>query len=114
MTVEIRTKGVKPLASSFGHLQRRFGDKPATRYQEATFDIQSTANFHYKPLWDPEREMFDARRTAIVMKDWYQLKDPRQFYYGNYAPSSRTPSTARWISSRSATCCAACRRTPAR
>ncbi|MCX7073118.1 MAG: aromatic/alkene monooxygenase hydroxylase subunit beta [Gammaproteobacteria bacterium] len=84
MTVEIRTKGVKPLAISFGHLQRRFGDKPATRYQEATFDIQSTANFHYKPLWDPEREMFDARRTAIVMKDWYALKDPRQFYYGNY------------------------------
>jgi phenol hydroxylase P1 protein len=84
MTVEIRTKSVKPLSNSFGHLQRRFGDKPATRYQEATYDIQSTANFHYKPLWDPEREMFDARRTAVVMKDWYALKDPRQFYYGNY------------------------------
>ncbi|WP_293373324.1 aromatic/alkene monooxygenase hydroxylase subunit beta [Nevskia sp.] len=84
MTVEIRTKSVKPLSNSFGHLQRRFGDKPATRYQEATYDIQSTANFHYKPLWDPEREMFDARRTAVTMKDWYALKDPRQFYYGNY------------------------------
>lgn len=84
MSVEIRTKGVKPLTNSFGHLQRRFGDKPATRYQEATYDIQSTANFHYKPLWDPTREMFDARRTAVVMKDWYALKDPRQFYYGNY------------------------------
>ena len=84
MTVEIRTKSVKPLSNSFGHLQRRFGDKPATRYQEATYDIQSTANFHYKPLWDPEREMFDARRTAVTMNDWYALKDPRQFYYGNY------------------------------
>lgn len=84
MTVEIRTKSVKPLSNSFGHLQRRFGDKPATRYQEATYDIQSSANFHYKPLWDPEREMFDVRRTAITMKDWYALKDPRQFYYGNY------------------------------
>lgn len=84
MTVEIRTKSVKPLQLSFGHLQRRFGDKPATRYQEATYDIQPSANFHYKPLWDPEREMFDARRTAVTMKDWYALKDPRQFYYGNY------------------------------
>lgn len=84
MTVEIRTKSVKPLSNSFGHLQRRFGDKQATRYQEATYDIQSTANFHYKPLWDPTREVFDARRTAVVMTDWYALKDPRQFYYGNY------------------------------
>ncbi|GAC1620072.1 MAG: aromatic/alkene monooxygenase hydroxylase subunit beta [Nevskia sp.] len=84
MTVDIRTKSVKPLTNTFGHLERRFGDKQATRYQEATYDIQSTANFHYKPLWDPEREMFDARRTAIAMQDWYQLKDPRQFYYGNY------------------------------
>lgn len=84
MTVEIRTKSVKPLQNTFGHLQRRFGDKPATRYQEATYDIQPSANFHYKPLWDPEREMFDARRTAVTLKDWYALKDPRQFYYGNY------------------------------
>lgn len=84
MTVEIRTKSVKPLQNSFGHLQRRFGDKPATRYQEATYDIQPSANFHYKPLWDPEHELFDVRRTAVTMKDWYALKDPRQFYYGNY------------------------------
>ena len=84
MTVEIRTKSVKPLQNTFGHLQRRFGDKPATRYQEATYDIQPSANFHYKPLWDPVREVFDARRTAVTMQDWYALKDPRQFYYGNY------------------------------
>ena len=40
-------------------------------------DIQATENFHYRPTWAPEFEIFDARRTAIVMKDWYALKDPR-------------------------------------
>lgn len=42
------------------------------------------ANFHYRPTWDPEHELFDPRRTRLVMKDWYALKDPRQFYYGAY------------------------------
>jgi phenol hydroxylase P1 protein len=84
MTVEIRTQGVKPVRHTFGHIARRFGDKPASRYQEATYDLQSEVNHHYKPLWDPERDLYDKRRTAIVMKDWYALKDPRQYYYGSY------------------------------
>jgi phenol hydroxylase P1 protein len=84
VTVDIRTKSVKPLRNTFAHLQARFGDKPATRYQEIAYDVQSEANFHYKPLWDPEHDLYDRRRTAVVMKDWYALKDPRQFYYGSY------------------------------
>ncbi|MGQ0620646.1 MAG: aromatic/alkene monooxygenase hydroxylase subunit beta [Panacagrimonas sp.] len=84
MTVEIRTRGVKPIRNTFTHLAKRFGDKQASRYQEVAYDVQPTANFHYKPLWDPDREMYDVRRTAVVMKDWYALKDPRQYYYGNY------------------------------
>jgi len=73
-----------PIRNTFAHLARRFGDKPATRYQEIAYDTQSTANFHYKPLWDPTRDLYDVHRTAIVLKDWYVLKDPRQYYYGNY------------------------------
>lgn len=84
MTVEIRTQAVKPIRQTFAHIARRFGDKPASRYQEATYDLQSEVNHHYKPLWDPERELYDTRRTALVMKDWYALKDPRQYYYGSY------------------------------
>ena len=91
MHVEIKTTSVKPLRLTFGHLARRFGDKQATRYQEGTYDIQPGVNFHYKPLWDPEFNMYDRRRTAIVMKDWYALKDPRQYYYGNY-----TIARAKW------------------
>lgn len=84
MTIEIKTSTMKPVRNTYAHIERRFGDKPATRYQEATYDVHSTHNFHYKPLWDQERELNDPARTAIVMGDWYDLKDPRQFYYGPY------------------------------
>jgi len=84
MTIEIKTSTMKPVRNTYAHIERRFGDKPATRYQEATYDVHSTHNFHYKPLWDQERELNDPARTAVVMKDWYDLKDPRQFYYGPY------------------------------
>jgi phenol hydroxylase P1 protein len=84
-TIDLRTVSIKPLRHTFTHVAARIGgDKPATRYQEGTFDVQATHNFHYRPTWDPEHEIFDASRTKIVMKDWYALKDPRQFYYGTY------------------------------
>jgi phenol/toluene 2-monooxygenase (NADH) P1/A1 len=84
MQIEIRTLKVEPQRQTYAHVARRFGDKPATRYQEATYDIQPTANFHYRPTWAPEFELYDARRTQVRMQDWYALKDPRQYYYGAY------------------------------
>lgn len=84
MTVEIKTATLDSVRNTFAHIERRFGDKPATRYQEATYDVASTVNFHYRPLWQPEYELDDPSRTAIVMEDWYSFKDPRQFYYGTY------------------------------
>lgn len=82
MQIDLRTVSIRPQRQTYGHIERRFGDKPASRYQEGSFDLQPTANFHYRPTWDPEREIFDTRRTALVMKDWYAFKDPRQYYYG--------------------------------
>ncbi|BFM06336.1 aromatic/alkene monooxygenase hydroxylase subunit beta [Halioxenophilus aromaticivorans] len=84
MSVEIKTATAEPVRNTFAHLERRFGDKQASRYQEATYDIQPEGNEHYKPYWDKDHELVDARRTAIVMQDWYDFKDPRQFYYGSY------------------------------
>lgn len=84
MTIEIKTSTLEPVRNTFAHIEKRFGDKPATRYQEATYDVQAETNFHYRPLWDPEHELNDPRRTALVMADWYAFKDPRQFYYGTY------------------------------
>lgn len=84
MNIEIKTTTAQPLRHTYSHLQRRFGDKPANRYQEASFDIEATTNFHYRPLWDPERQLNDPGRTAIVMLDWHAVTDPRQYYYGVY------------------------------
>lgn len=85
MQLDLRTVSIKPLRNTFTHVARHIGgDKPATRYQEATFEVQAVRNFHYRPLWAPEFEIFDASRTKIVMKDWNELLDPRQFYYGSY------------------------------
>ncbi len=82
MEIDLRTVAIKPLRHTFDNIARRFGDKPASRYQEGTYDIQQTDIFHYRPMWEPELQLFDKRRTKIEMKDWYALKDPRQFYYG--------------------------------
>lgn len=85
MQLDLRTVTIKPLRNTYTHVAKHIGaDKPASRYQEATYDMQATMNFHYRPLWAPEYEIFDASRTAIVMADWYKLLDPRQFYYGAY------------------------------
>ena len=85
MSIEISAKTIQPIRLSYGNLKERFGDKkPASRYQEAVYDIQPTANFHYRPLWDKNHELYDASRTAIVMEDWYSFADPRQYYYGTY------------------------------
>ena len=84
MSIEIKTATLDPIRQSFANIERRFGEKPASRYQEATYDLQAEVNFHYRPLWQPEYELNDKGRTAIVMNDWYDLKDPRQFYYGTY------------------------------
>lgn len=83
MSMDLRTITLTPLRQTFGHLARRLGaDKPASRYLEGTMDLQPVENFHYRPTWDPEHEIFDPRRTRVALKDWYTLKDPRQYYYG--------------------------------
>lgn len=85
MTVELKTVAITPLRHTFTHVAARIGgDKPASRYQEAVLGAQPEANFHYRPTWDPDHEIFDPRRTAIEMRDWYAFKDPRQYYYGSW------------------------------
>ena len=85
VTIDIKTLKVEPRRHTFGHIARRLGaDKPASRYEEGTLDVQATDNFHYKPLWGADFWHYDQRRTAIHMADWYALRDPRQYYYATY------------------------------
>lgn len=82
--IEIKSKKIEPSRMTYSHVARRLGDKPASRYQEGTLDLQATDNFHYRPLWQPEFEIYDKNRTALKMEDWYKFMDPRQYYYGTY------------------------------
>lgn len=85
MSLEIKTNVIEPARKSYGFLARRFGqDKTASRYEEVSYDLQPTVNFHYKPIWRPEFDIYDERLTAVKMADWDALRDPRQFYYGAY------------------------------
>lgn len=85
MSLDIKGIEIKPKRQTFGHVERRIGpDKAASRYEEATFDVQPRVNFHYLPTYDSRYELYDERKTAIKMSDWYKLLDPRQFYYSNY------------------------------
>lgn len=85
MALDIKTTQIRQQRETFGHVARRLGeDRPASRYEEATFDLQPESICHYRPTWDPAHDLYDRRRTAIAMEDWYALRDPRQYYYGTY------------------------------
>lgn len=85
MNIDLQAREITPLRNTYDHVARQIGgDKVASRYQEATFGAQPMVNFHYRPTWDPAFELFDKRRSKIVLADWYVLKDPRQFYYATW------------------------------
>ena len=84
MNIDLQTREIQPLRHTFGRVAAYTGDKPASRYLEATLGVQPTANFHYRPTWEPEFELFDTGRTAVRMADWNLLRDPRQYYYANW------------------------------
>ena len=85
MQLDLKTQDFTPRRQTYSHLARRFGeDRPASRYEEATYDIQADVHFHYRPTWDPDHKIFDPARTKVEMEDWYKLVDPRQYYYATY------------------------------
>lgn len=84
MQIDLRTVTIEPHRQAFDHLIRRFGDKPASRYQEGSYDLQASENLHYRPTWDPEQALYDPELSRVRMADWYVLKDPRQYYYSTY------------------------------
>jgi phenol/toluene 2-monooxygenase (NADH) P1/A1 len=81
---ELRYQVIEPKRQTFQHLIDRFGDRPASRYEEATIDVQPTENFHYRPTWAPDRELYDPAFSALRLTDAYSFLDPRQYYYTPY------------------------------
>lgn len=81
---ELRHQVIEPKRKAFQYLIDRYGDRPATRYEEATIDVQATENFHYRPTWATDREIYDERFSALRLGDPYRFLDPRQYYYFPY------------------------------
>ena len=85
MSIDLKTASVEPLRRTFDHIEAKLGpDKTPTRYQEAVWGLQPACNFHYRPTWEPERELYDASRSALSMDDYDDLVDPRQYFYGTW------------------------------
>ncbi|MEV5413280.1 phenol 2-monooxygenase [Thermopolyspora sp. NPDC052614] len=84
MQYELRTQVIEPLRPTFQHLVDRLGDRPASRYEEGTIGLQATEHFHYRPLWDPDHELYDPDHSALKLTDPYSFTDPRQYYYAPY------------------------------
>jgi phenol hydroxylase P1 protein len=88
MGYELRTNVVEPVRNTFSYLVERFGDRPATRYQEASFNVQPKENFHYRPTWDPDHELYDPDFSVLKLTDPYGYTDPRQYYYTPYVANA--------------------------
>lgn len=84
MQYELRQQVIEPRRQTFTPLVKRFGDRPATRYEEGSIGIQPRANFHYRPLWDPTHEIYDEGYSALRLSDPDAYADPRQYFYTPY------------------------------
>lgn len=84
MQYELKTQVIEPQRQTFTHIAKRYGDKPASRYLEGIIDVQPTENFHYRPTWDPSREVYDDSYSLFRLTDPYSFLDPRQYYYAPY------------------------------
>lgn len=84
MHIDLKTIQIEPKRRTFDNIVRRFGDKVASRYQEASYDIQAKENLHYRPTWAPDQELYDPDLSQVKMADWDAFKDPRQYFYSTY------------------------------
>ena len=87
MQYQIRQQVIEPIRPTFTPLINRYGGRSATRYEEGSVDIQATENFHYRPLWDPQHELYDPNYSVLRLSDPYSFTDPRQLYYAPYVTS---------------------------
>jgi phenol hydroxylase P1 protein len=87
MQFELRTQVIEPKRKTFTNLVERFGDRPASRYEEGSIDIQPVEHLHYRPLYAPDKGHYDPDWTAFKLTDPYSFTDPRQLYYAPYVQS---------------------------
>ena len=87
MQYELKTQVIEPQRQTFTAVSKRYGEKPASRYLEGIIDVQPKEHFHYRPTWDPSREIYDDSYSVFRLTDPYSFLDPRQYYYAPYVTS---------------------------
>lgn len=86
MAYEIKMKIIPPQRLAFREIEEAL-KRPPSRYEEAVLFFQQKENFHYRPAFAPDKEIFDPAYTKLRMKDYaayYKFADPRQYYYFTY------------------------------
>lgn len=84
MQYELKTHVLEQQRKTFSHLEERYGDRPATRYEQGSVGLQPSENFHYRPTWAPDKELYDPAYSTFVLTDPDAFTDPRQYYYTPY------------------------------
>ena len=88
MQFELRTQVIEPERKTFTNLVERYGDRPASRYEEGSIDIQADGELPLPPAVGPRTtSIYDADYTAFKLTDPYSFTDPRQLYYAPYVQS---------------------------
>lgn len=87
MQYELRYRVLEPRRHTYQNIIDRLGDEPASRYLEGTLDVEPRENFHYRPTWVRDRELYDERYSALRLTDPYRFLDPRQLFYMPYVTS---------------------------
>jgi phenol/toluene 2-monooxygenase (NADH) P1/A1 len=77
---------IKPIRNTYKYMSGLKVKRPTT-YDEATYNLEPKENFHYRPLWNPEMNIFDERLTKVKCEDWEQFRDPEKLYYATYCYS---------------------------
>jgi|FaiFalDrversion3_1042247.scaffolds.fasta_scaffold00025_6 phenol hydroxylase P1 protein len=86
MPYEIRLNVIPPQRVAFKELEEAL-KRPPNRYEEAVLFVQQKENFHYRPAYAPDKEIYDPAYTKLRMRDYaayYTFLDPQQYYYFTY------------------------------
>ncbi len=84
MQYELKTQVIEPQRQTYTYIEDRYGAKPASRYLEGSVGVQPREHFHYRPTWDPTKEIYDESYSRFRLSDPYSFLDPRQYYYAPY------------------------------
>lgn len=90
MQYELKTQVIEPSRHTFTHIKKRLGDRPASRYEEASIAIQPKENFHFRPTWAPDKELYDPAYSEYKLADPDAFQDPRHYYYTPYVTNRST------------------------